>query len=69
MKTVNVLAMNQLDHGDVKDLASLHGSGSSSEKLRKQYRVKIVKGFMKWAKKDKDRWSSQNSEESGIIYK
>lgn len=62
MKTVNVLAMNQLDHGDVKD-------SSSSEKQRKQYRLRIVKAFMKWAKKDADRWSSQNSEECAIINK
>jgi|TARA_B110000305_G_C19420005_1_gene630332 hypothetical protein len=68
MKTINVLAMNKLDHGDVKDLASQYGSGSS-EKQRKQYRLKIVKTFMKWAKKDMDRWNSQNNEERQIINK
>lgn len=67
MKTVNVLAMNKLDHDDVKELASQHGGRGNSEKQRKQYRLKIIKAFMKWAKKDMDRWNSQNNEERVII--
>ena len=56
MKTTNVTTMNKLDHSDVKDL------GGSTEKSRKKFRLSIIKGFLSFAKKDKDRWNQNNEE-------
>ena len=46
MKTVNLNAMNKMDHDDVKDI------GGSSETQRRKYRLKIIKNFLSWAKTD-----------------
>lgn len=43
MKTINLAAMNSLDHDDVKDNAS-------TDAQRQKYRVKIIKQFLKWSK-------------------
>lgn len=56
MKTVNLNTMNKLDHSDVKDL------GGATEKSRKKYRLSIIKSFLSFAKKDKDRWNQNNEE-------
>ena len=50
MKTINVAAMNRMDHDDVKDIAP-------REKQRKRYRLKIIKAFMAWSNKDPERWT------------
>ena len=49
MKTINVTAMNALDHEDVKD-------GAPQEKQRKRYRLSIIRAFMKWSYKEPERW-------------
>jgi hypothetical protein len=56
MKTVNLATMNKLDHADVKDL------GGSTEKSRKKYRLGIIKNFLKFTKKDKERFNENNEE-------
>jgi hypothetical protein len=50
-----------MDHWDVKDY------GGSTEKSRKHYRMKIVKNFLSFAKKDKARWEEQNDEETTVL--
>jgi hypothetical protein len=45
MKVVSAAAFNNLDHHDVKELAD------GSEKMRRKYRLQIIKNFMAWAKK------------------
>jgi len=60
MKTINVAAMNRMDHDDVKDIAP-------REKQRKHYRLKIIKAFVAWANKEPERWSGQNADERVII--
>jgi hypothetical protein len=59
MKTVNINAMNRMDHADLKDL------GSGGEATRKKVRIGIIKNFLRWAKKDMPRWNnlSQRSDE------
>jgi hypothetical protein len=55
MKAINVNVMKNLDHPDVKDI------GGRSEKQRRQYRVGIIKSFLKWAKADETRFADFNS--------
>ena len=50
MKLVNHNAMSQLDNEDVKELAG------NSEKLRRKYRLSIIKKFMTFSNKNKDLW-------------
>ena len=52
MKLVNHATMCQLDNEDVKELAG------NSEKLRRKYRLSIIKKFMSYANKNKDIWAS-----------
>ena len=48
MKTINIQAMNQLDHDDVKDMV---GGG---ERKRRVKRLQIIKQFMRYAAKNPD---------------
>ena len=44
MKTVNIGAMNNMDHEDIKDYAR-------DEKARRKLRLQIIKQFVSWSKK------------------
>ena len=63
MKTVNLSAMNRMDHDDVKDL------GGASETQRRKYRLKIIKSFLGWAKNDFEKWNSHSdfNEERNLL--
>lgn len=52
MKIINNNVMRQLDNEDVKEIAG------NSEKLRRKYRLSIIKKFMTWSNKNKDIWTS-----------
>jgi len=54
MKTVDVAAMNALDHDDVKELRA-------SGKHRQKYRIKIIQRFMRWQGSHKEIWQGQGS--------
>ena len=52
MRVISANAFNKLDHQDVKDQAG------NTESQRRKYRVKIIKKFMSWARKqDQDRFN------------
>jgi len=48
MKTVNITAMNNMDHEDIKDLAR-------DEKARRRFRLQIIKQFVSWSKKSEQK--------------
>lgn len=52
MKITHLSQMNSMDHDDVKELAG------GSEKLKKKYRLKIIKRFLKWQNRNKDMWKT-----------
>lgn len=64
MKTVNLAAMNSLDHEDIKDLAS-------GEKQRRKRRLAIIKSFLAWTKapEQKEKFLPRNNRDEYMILK
>ena len=58
MKTVNLAALNGMDHEDIKDAAT-------TESQRRKIRIKLIKQFLSWARavEQKDKFSNRENHE------
>ena len=59
MKISNVRQMSRLDPEDI--------SQASGDRNREVKRKRVIKSFLWWAAKDRQRWNSQNNEERIIV--